>query len=305
MVVEKIRAWICNALNCTKEVTEDYNKRIQGLQFKLADAEKRYVDMLYDDAADKTKIANLEGEMINLTNQINAFKAQLASIPKQDIPSPFEKYYNEKIPSLVIHYSGRYDYRTEKQLSVDIRTFFQNPQYDQDLKDICSGPIGITSDDSNDTKIWKIQKYVVQNLSYNFDSFTSKRDEYWQLPYETLTTKKGDCEDGAIFMANLALAVGVPYWRVRINAGDVEYQGATAGHAWMVYCRESDNKFCIVDWCYFPDLDIPVEKKPYWKDVSWYKTLWFSFHQRSAYSDVSAQVYDQDEFNKFTAKPVV
>ena len=65
----------------------------------------------------------------------------------------------------------------------------------------------------------------------------------WQSPEETEMMKKGDCEDGAILIANMMLMSGVPYWRIRLNAGDV--QGG--GHAWVTYLRESDNQWIILD----------------------------------------------------------
>src|SRR3989304_1449771 len=44
--------------------------------------------------------------------------------------------------------------------------------------------------------------------------------DFWQFPHETLTTRKGDCEDKAILLANLLRTLGVSDWEVRLNAGE-------------------------------------------------------------------------------------
>lgn len=82
------------------------------------------------------------------------------------------------------------------------------------------------------------------------------------------------CEDGAILMANIMLKSGVPYWRIRLNAGDV--QGG--GHAYVTYLREKDNKWYVLDWCYWYGDSVNFKKT--WKDAKKYFGIWFSWSSK-------------------------
>ena len=61
----------------------------------------------------------------------------------------------------------------------------------------------------------------------------------------------------------------MPPWRVRLNAGNV--QGG--GHCWVTYLREVDNKWIILDWCYWYTKN-GVE----WKTAEKYYDIWFSWN---------------------------
>ena len=89
-----------------------------------------------------------------------------------------------------------------------------------------------------------------------------------------------NCEDGAILMASLMLNAGITPWRVRVTAGSVQPSPTAkmGGHAYVTYCREHDNNWVILDWCYYADSRVPVQDKPYAKLVATYKDIWFSFN---------------------------
>lgn len=135
-----------------------------------------------------------------------------------------EEYWNTKRPVAVRTHPARDGVR------VDVRVFFQQ----DGLLPTISG--------TNDEKAKKALNYVINMIKY-----TSDNGEFWQYAYETLLTKTGDCEDGAILLANMMIMSGVPYWRVRLNKGYV--QGGY--HAWCTYLREKDNKWVVLDWCYW------------------------------------------------------
>jgi len=295
---DKIRS---NLKKCQKDLSL-VTKLAEKLQFENKMLFETRATIKSENNNLKAKLKLIEKIKEDLNATIDELKKKLTGKNNDDFIEPKERYYETKYPSTIIKYTGRYDYRTKQKVKTDLRTFFANPEHDQMLKDLLNNQIRVKDSDSNDTKIQKIQSWTVQNLAYLSDSFTSSLEEYWQLPYETLASKKGDCEDGAIFMANLALASGIPYWRVRVSAGDVEYEGKTAGHAWMNYCRETDDKFVIVDWCYYPDYNTPMKSKPYWRDVKWYKTIWFSFNQRRSFSTKDSMIMDPEEFKKFVVE---
>ena len=301
-----VRKFCCDALNCKEFYSQDallgeYKDEISDLQNQLQQKQAELQDLQNKYGDSQNSITFLNQEINTLKQKIDSLNSQLE---KANVESDIERYYNTKISPIQVTYSGRVDPKTKGNVFIDVRNFYVNPEYDSKLQEIVYSYIKITQNDSNDDKIFKIQKWVRQNINYVSDQYNEGYNEYWQFPYETLLYRMGDCEDGAILMANLALAAGVPYWRVRINAGDVEYGGSVAGHAWMTYCRETDNKFVIIDWCYYPDINTPVKDKPYWKDVSMYKTIWFSFNKKYAFSDLKSMVYDEEEFKKFEGQKV-
>jgi len=117
-------------------------------------------------------------------------------VPKDN---KLEKKLNGKYPSRNITYTGRWvPYKNGiKKMSMDVRGFFINPN--KELKNI------ITSlklnDRTDDEKARLIQKWVVDKITYVHDKSQYGMDEFWAFPQETLVTKRGDCDDGAILMA--------------------------------------------------------------------------------------------------------
>jgi len=130
-----------------------------------------------------------------------------------------------------------------------------------------------------------IQQYVISSLKYVSDKSLGCA-EYWLFPGETLEMCQGDCEDGAILIASMLLNSLPPEdrWRVRVAAGWVQ-EAPTApqgGHGYCCYCRETDNEWVVLDWCYLPDPSVPVKEKVLHKMNEPYKDVWFSFnHEHS------------------------
>ena len=97
--------------------------------------------------------------------------------------------------------------------------------------------------------------------------------------------KAGDCEDGAILLSNVLVKSGIPYYRVRVCAGSVN----GGGHAYCVYCRETDNEWVVLDWCYWPN-DLPVAQRKKHRDEPNYASpdgnyyVWFSWDLKNVYA---------------------
>lgn len=140
---------------------------------------------------------------------------------------------------------------------------------------------------SPDEKAHAIQKWIARKLKYVSDDVKGC-SEYWMFPPETIELMKGDCEDGAILIASLLLSVLPDYahHRVWVAAGMVKPDTGAAGggHAYCVYIRESDNQPVILDWCYYEDSRVAVEKKPIATEVSTYKEVWFAFNHKESRS---------------------
>jgi transglutaminase-like putative cysteine protease len=121
--------------------------------------------------------------------------------------------------------------------------------------------------------------FVRGKVSYVSDK-TFGSPEYWMFPVETLRLGKGDCEDGAILLVTLIRNLGCPAWRIRVAAGDV--QGG--GHAWASYCREEDEQWVALDWCYWPT----ENPGPINQDNRYFRgeKVWFSFNDEFAWSEL-------------------
>ena len=146
--------------------------------------------------------------------------------------------------------------------------------------------------DTHDETMLRIQKWVVEKVRYVSDDANEGVPEYWQFPFETLATGIGDCEDGAMLIASLAINAGIPAFRVRVNAGLVQ-EAPTApqgGHGYCTYLRENDNTHVVIDWCYLEDSGVLVKDKPAFKDNRYYKEVWFSFNHEYSWGSGSYEI---------------
>ncbi|MHA1470388.1 MAG: transglutaminase-like domain-containing protein [Candidatus Asgardarchaeia archaeon] len=182
-----------------------------------------------------------------------------------------ERFWNNKYPKAIITYSGRFIPNYGKY-EIDVRAFFINPVCSE-LQTIVKNWKSL----SDDEKALKCQLWVKDNITYVSDKTDFGLEEYWEYPQETLKTRKGDCDDGAILIANLMLASGIPYWKIRLTAGDVD-----GGHAYVTYYCEEKNYWVACDWCYLPDTR-PINQRPDYKDSPIYKEVWFSWNQKYAF----------------------
>ena len=108
----------------------------------------------------------------------------------------------------------------------------------------------VESGDTNDERIYKIELWVSENVTYVSDpELFSGKKQLWLLPRATLGRRKADCEDGALLTHRMAVAAGIPYESVRTYIGEVRVKGGgIGGHAWVGYKRETDGQWVQVDW---------------------------------------------------------
>ncbi len=208
------------------------------------------------------------------------------------IEKELEEFWNNKRTKNTIGYNGRAIPKKDplkegivlkERVQIDVRTMVSEPD-DFILKIIADNNLrGLTHDET----MLNIQKWVVRNIRYLGDDINNYTMEYWQFPFETLADRTGDCEDGALLIASLAINAGVPSFRVRVVAGMVQ-PAPTApqgGHGYVSYLRESDNQWVILDWCYLEDSSIDIKTKPIHKNNPYYKEIWFSFNNQYSWSD--------------------
>lgn len=106
----------------------------------------------------------------------------------------------------------------------------------------------VSKNDTNDEKMFKIEKWVQDNIKYVSDIELYGREDAAYLPAVTIRKGKADCEDGAFLTQALAAYAGIPLDRVRTLFGRFGTPEGVKGHAWTVYMRESDNEWVVADW---------------------------------------------------------
>ena len=164
------------------------------------------------------QIKQLNQQLLEQKQQVAALQKQIADLqankpiePTIPIVDPLEKYWNTKRSSdNTLQYQARTLLNEDVVLAIDPRVFYE---VNDNSLPIVSG--------SNDQKALKALKWVHDNVVYTSDSAQFKHAEEWLFAHETGKIRTGDCEDGAILIANIMLLSGIPYWRIRLNAGDV------------------------------------------------------------------------------------
>ena len=94
------------------------------------------------------------------------------------------------------------------------------------------------------------------------------------------------CEDGAIYLGNLLLKAGIPWWRVRPALGDVKdpNTGGSIGHAYVTYCRETDDKFVTLDTSYYTDTKTKIADRILHNQQEDYYSTFASFDLKNVYA---------------------
>jgi hypothetical protein len=200
-----------------------------------------------------------------------------------------EEYWNNKHPKVDIVYGGRQIPKRDARIPVDVRKFIWNN--DCIIRDIIIKENLVKP--SYDETALACQQYIVKNYKYVSDIESIGYTEFWQFPFETLYLKTADCEDGSVLMASLMISIGIPEFRVRVNAGYVlDQNGQQQGHAYVTYCRITDNNWILCDWFFLEDSSVVVKNKPLAKNNDRYKDIWFSFNSQFSWSHKSYDIFE-------------
>jgi transglutaminase-like putative cysteine protease len=207
---------------------------------------------------------------------------KIAELEKSLLPDPNEVFWNNKYPKADITYRRK---EADKWYNIDVRNYFQ--EFDSVIPIVS----GVNLDEKAlNALIWVHDhtKYAKDNEEYGFD-------EFWAYPYQTIVHKKGDCEDGSILLANILLRSGVPYWRIRLNVGEVK----GGRHCYVTYCREFDNRFVVLDWCYNFNSK-PISGRLKHSEERNYYGVEFSWNQKHSFSNNSVKGFGVSvEQNRF------
>lgn len=246
-IIERLRNWLCDDCMTTNAMLR------QEIDILAASEEVLEAD-----------VHELQERVKTLNGQLND---TLALWDHEQRESELEAYWNTKRkPTNSYQYRGRV--LAGNRIPIDVRVFWTEnnnllPKYNTG---------------SNDDKAMSALRWVANNITYTTDAKQFDSSEHWLFPFETLHSRKGDCEDGAIVMANIMLNSGIPYWRIRLNAGDVK----GGGHAWVTYLRESDDQWVVLDWCYWPNDSL---RGLLWSDAENYFNIWFSWNRDHVFAN--------------------
>jgi len=216
----------------------------------------------------------LKDELIAYETRQTADKSIIDNLSKKihdlTYSNPKKEYYEKKYPKQFITYS-----RNERgnNFKIDVRNFIQPYSYDfPKFKG------------TNDEIAYNALQWIIKNIKYTSDKTQYKMLEYWAFPFETMYHKKGDCEDGAILLASIMIKNGIPNWKIRVSAGMAfdPFHNKLEGHAYCTYYSEENDKWVVLDWCFFPN-QLKVKDRKSYKENPYYKDIWFSFNEKEAW----------------------
>lgn len=207
-----------------------------------------------------------------------------------------KEYWDKKWAQAPIIYNGRVLRVGKETVAVDVRNFItaNDSMLDEVVKKYR------LNRGSMNERAHAVQKFVVKFLTYKYDSESQDCPEFWQFPFETLHSKIGDCEDGAILIASLCRAAGIPEWRIKVAAGYVQ-SAPTApqgGHGYAVYLADRPDtsrglEWVVLDWCYYEDSKYTCEQKALAKNGGYkkcYKETWFTFNDEASWNQKSLKI---------------
>jgi hypothetical protein len=201
-------------------------------------------------------------------------------------------YWNDKWKKSPITYNARCIYDTKNVVAADVRNFIfpsdvilQKIISDNNLQ-------GITFHDT----VQNVQRWAVKNFHYIDDQSEFAVPEFWQMPFETIDIMVGDCEDVSFVIASLLRNAGIPAFRVKVACGNVQPSSTAPaqGHCYCLFLAD-DNEWRIIDWCYLPDPEVTVSKKPLAADGgnnNCYKEVSFTFNDEFSWAGGAITILD-------------
>lgn len=232
-----------------------YKDEIEDLKNKILQWEVQH-------EADREYIISKKEEIKLLSEEVEELNKDILSLEKDLGYDAIGEDWNNSRPKVNIKYAARPNFNGTARIDVDPRIFC--------TEDKLQTYTGNTYDEI----VKKCLQWVINNIEYTPDSDQFKLSEVWLFPYETYNLRHGDCEDGAILLANMLLKSGIPYSRIRLSTGDV--QGG--GHCWCDY-KKDDGTTVILDWCYWPNESKDLNLS-YSKAKAKYFNTWFSFNKK-------------------------
>ena len=140
----------------------------------------------------------------------------------------------------------------------------------------------------------------VKEIQYTGDHKLWGTLEKWQTALETVTSMKGDCEDGAILLYVICRIKGIPENRFEICAGNVMLGKKKSGHCWLAYRPESyPINYVFLDWCYWYESK-NIQTRSMYSIIGnkiftprgikeRYKDIWFTFTENESHLSLKSK----------------
>jgi len=176
--------------------------------------------------------------------EIARLTTQLEDSRKTKYIHPQEQFWNNKYPTALITYGGRYMPRLKPdspfdKIDIPVQLFITpNDQVIQN--DIKAYGLGVKDPFKCNEDILQLYRHTrtkpLNPYRYEFDQPNTGVPEFWFFPHELRFAKKGDCDDWGNELASYLIAAGVPRFRVRNYGG---YTWGNYGHL-TVYVLADD-----------------------------------------------------------------
>jgi len=158
-----------------------------------------------------------------------------------------DEFEQKERQSLYVDLEREFPGMVRSDLSVSVRTLPSGEVYMMDVRGFFMNPNTLKSLVADNAKFLKnyldALNFVKCTMTYAKDSDTFGISDYWALPPEVLTTLRGDCDDGAILLANILSAMGYPGHRIFLAVG---LSASNVGH--MIVIFHDGSKFMTLDW---------------------------------------------------------
>ena len=121
---------------------------------------------------------------------------------------------------------------------------------DSAVKDTANYIISTLVRDSVENRVVGAFNYVAINVIYTSDKKQFGKNDWWQMPCETLGSvltgnsspqMYGDCEDSSFLLVSLLLAMGIPRQNVRVGISEVHaWVEVKLGNVWYLFETTDD-----------------------------------------------------------------
>lgn len=160
-----------------------------------------------------------------------------------------------------------------------------------DIKALATSIVQAT--DTNDQKVFKLEQWVQNNITYKSDISNYGVGELWAYPLQTIKKGSGDCEDGAFLLHSLAIAAGVPQDKLRTYGGmvfDPSNPAVPGGHAWVAYKRATDDEWIPLDWCYWAKHNPIADRQALSYDLKYIDDFWYITEGKTVATPIANKV---------------
>jgi len=233
-------------LNASQQ--SDFESQYLSLQSRYENLSSQYDSL-------NSQYLSLQASYDTLNSSYNEldYSYDLLNASYASLQSEFDELYDSYNTVASDYFAIRYQLNQRSQ-HYDLEHFItpNDTAVQQTINDVTGGWSNPSDWDEYWTDIDALYDWVVANIPYNYDGLfpvlpsimsgdVEYKAEMWQFPNETLTVKRGDCEDMAILLCSLVRGYSQEHW-----AECILIMSSSSGHA-AVQIPVSGGKLSILD----------------------------------------------------------